>query len=79
MRKPKITTSYNEHRNREVVCYQTMTGIFRERKAHESSKTTEIYTHVSKQSLACLPARLAKIQSPLDRFLSDKKSNNNNL
>lgn len=32
---------------------------------HESSKTTEIYTHVSKKSLA-------KIKSPLDYFLSNK-------
>jgi len=33
---------------------------------HESSKTTEIYTHVSQSSLA-------KIKSPLDVFLQDKK------
>ena len=33
---------------------------------HESSKTTEIYTHVSKRSLA-------KIRSPLDRILEDNK------
>ena len=39
---------------------------------HESSKTTEIYTHVSKRSLA-------KIKSPLDTILDDKTKNNNNL
>ncbi|TFH38617.1 MAG: hypothetical protein E4G95_03155 [Bacteroidia bacterium] len=33
---------------------------------HESSETTEIYTHVSKKSLA-------KIRSPLDRILDDNK------
>ncbi|WP_159520718.1 tyrosine-type recombinase/integrase [Sunxiuqinia indica] len=32
---------------------------------HESSKTTEIYTHVSTKSLA-------KIKSPLDLILKDK-------
>ncbi len=32
---------------------------------HESTKTTEIYTHISKRSLA-------KIKSPLDRILRDK-------
>jgi len=39
---------------------------------HESSKTTEIYTHVSKKSLA-------KIKSPLDVILMDNKKSNNNL
>ncbi|WP_303924742.1 site-specific tyrosine recombinase/integron integrase [Draconibacterium sediminis] len=39
---------------------------------HESSKTTEIYTHVSTQSLA-------KIKSPLDVILSDKTSDNSGL
>ncbi|MFV0344842.1 MAG: site-specific tyrosine recombinase/integron integrase [Bacteroidales bacterium] len=39
---------------------------------HESSKTTEIYTHVSKKSLA-------KIKSPLDQILKDKAQINNNL
>lgn len=39
---------------------------------HESSKTTEIYTHVSKLSLA-------KIKSPLDTILKDKKLNYNNI
>lgn len=39
---------------------------------HESSKTTEIYTHVSKKSLA-------KIKSPLDVILTDNKKNNNKL
>ncbi len=33
---------------------------------HESTKTTEIYTHVSKKSLA-------KIKSPLDSILEDKQ------
>jgi len=33
---------------------------------HESSETTEIYTHVSKKSLA-------KIRSPLGRILDDNK------
>ena len=36
---------------------------------HESSKTTEIYTHISKKSLA-------KIKSPLDVILMDNKNNN---
>lgn len=39
---------------------------------HESIKTTEIYTHVSKKSLA-------NIKSPLDRIFEDKKLNTNNL
>ncbi|RKD89671.1 site-specific tyrosine recombinase/integron integrase [Mangrovibacterium diazotrophicum] len=39
---------------------------------HESSKTTEIYTHVSTKSLA-------KIKSPLDMILKDKTQNNNDL
>ncbi len=39
---------------------------------HDSSKTTEIYTHVSKRSLA-------KIKSPLDVILTDNKKDNNNL
>jgi integrase/recombinase XerD len=39
---------------------------------HDSSKTTEIYTHVSKTSLA-------KIKSPLDVILADNKKDNNNL
>jgi len=39
---------------------------------HDSSKTTEIYTHVSKKSLA-------KIKSPLDVILTDNTKNNNNL
>ncbi len=36
---------------------------------HKSTKTKEIYTHVSKRSLA-------KIKSPLDRILEDNKHNN---
>jgi site-specific recombinase XerD len=39
---------------------------------HESSKTTEIYTHVSKKSLA-------KIKSPLDVILMDNNLSNNNI
>ena len=39
---------------------------------HESTKTTEIYTHVSKKSLH-------KILSPLDRILEDNNKANNNL
>ena len=39
---------------------------------NESKKTTEIYTHVSKKSLA-------NIKSPLDRFFDNKKLNNNKL
>ncbi len=39
---------------------------------HETTKTTEIYTHVSKKSLA-------NIKSPLDRILEDNKLNNNKL
>jgi len=39
---------------------------------HSSSKTTEIYTHVSKKSLA-------NITSPLDRIFNDNNKNNNNL
>ena len=39
---------------------------------HESTKTTEIYTHVSKKSLH-------KIKSPLDRILEDNNKGNNNL
>lgn len=39
---------------------------------HETTKTTEIYTHVSKKSLA-------NIRSPLDRFLDNKDLNNNKL
>lgn len=33
---------------------------------HKSSKTTEVYTHVSNKSLS-------KIQSPLDRLLGNKE------
>ncbi|HKJ80573.1 MAG TPA: tyrosine-type recombinase/integrase [Ignavibacteriaceae bacterium] len=39
---------------------------------HESSKTTDIYTYVSKKSLA-------NIKSPLDRIIDDKLQNSNNL
>ena len=39
---------------------------------HESTKTTEIYTHVTKKALH-------KIKSPLDRILEDNNMNNNNL
>lgn len=39
---------------------------------HESSKTTDIYTHVSNKSLA-------KIKSPLDVILGDKNMSNNTL
>lgn len=39
---------------------------------HSSSKTTEVYTHVSNKSLA-------KIKSPLDDILEDNKLNNSNL
>ncbi|MCK4345279.1 MAG: tyrosine-type recombinase/integrase [Bacteroidales bacterium] len=39
---------------------------------HSSSKTTEIYTFVSKTSLA-------KIKSPLYRFIESKKLKNNDL
>ncbi|WP_319500624.1 site-specific tyrosine recombinase/integron integrase [uncultured Draconibacterium sp.] len=39
---------------------------------HESTQTTEIYTHVSKSSLH-------KIKSPLDRIFEDKTNNNNKL
>lgn len=39
---------------------------------HESTKTTEIYTHVSKKSLN-------KIKSPLDRILEDNNKDDNNL
>ena len=39
---------------------------------HESSKTTEIYTHVSKKSLV-------KIKSPLDVILANNNKNNNSL
>jgi hypothetical protein len=72
MRKPQITLAFNEHRNRRMVRFQKKTGIFVELNTFCSSKTTEIYTHVSKQSFA-------KTQSLLERFLSDKKLNKNNL
>lgn len=39
---------------------------------HESTKTTEIYTHVSKKSLA-------NIKSPLDRIFDDKELKDNKL
>ncbi|WP_340114191.1 site-specific tyrosine recombinase/integron integrase [Maribellus mangrovi] len=39
---------------------------------HESTKTTEVYTHVSKSALH-------KIKSPLDRIFEDKTNNNSNL
>ena len=39
---------------------------------HKSTKTTEIYTHVSKKSFA-------NIKSPLDRIFEDKKLNINKL
>ena len=39
---------------------------------HSGSKTTEIYTHVSKKSLA-------NIKSPLDRFIESKVVNSNKL
>ncbi len=39
---------------------------------HESTKTTEIYTHISNKSLA-------KINSPLDNILRDKQKHNSNL
>ena len=39
---------------------------------HESTKTTEIYTHISNKSLA-------KISSPLDKILRDKQKDNSNL
>jgi integrase/recombinase XerD len=39
---------------------------------HESTKTTEIYTHVTRKSLN-------RIRSPLDRILEDNKKNDNNL
>jgi len=39
---------------------------------HESSKTTEIYTHVSKKSLA-------KIKSPLDVILTNNNKSNSRL
>lgn len=39
---------------------------------HENSTTTEIYTHVSKKSLA-------NIKSPLDRFFESNKRDNNEL
>jgi integrase len=38
----------------------------------ESTKTTEIYTHVSKKSLA-------ERESPLDKILRDKNMNNNSI
>lgn len=48
------------------ICYiQTILG-------HESSKTTEIYTHVSKKSLAI-------IKISLDKILNNKVQINNNL
>ena len=39
---------------------------------HESSKTTEIYTHVTNKSLA-------KIKSPLDTFLDSQNTDNMNI
>ena len=39
---------------------------------HASSKTTEIYTHVSTQSLA-------KVKSPLDCFLDSQSTNNQGI
>jgi hypothetical protein len=51
MRKPKITLAYNEHRNRGVVSFRKMTGILHEWKAPGSSKTTEMYTHITEKSL----------------------------
>jgi integrase/recombinase XerD len=39
---------------------------------HTSSKTTDIYTHVSRKSLA-------NIKSPLDRIYEDNKQDNSNL
>ena len=39
---------------------------------HKSTKTIEIYTHVSKKSFA-------NIKSPLDRIFEDKKLNINKL
>ena len=39
---------------------------------HESTKTTEIYTHVSQNALH-------KIKSPPDRIFNDKTNNNNKL
>ncbi|MCS7028759.1 MAG: hypothetical protein NZ519_08340 [Bacteroidia bacterium] len=35
---------------------------------HNSSKTTEIYTHVSKRTIQ-------KVQSPLDALMQDKNAN----
>ena len=40
--------------------------------SYELTKTTEIYTCVSKKSFA-------NIKSPLDRILDDNKQNNNDL
>jgi len=39
---------------------------------YESNKTAEIYTHLSKKSLA-------KIKNPLDTILDDKTKNNSKL
>jgi hypothetical protein len=48
MRKPKITLAYDEHRNRGVVNYQKIAGIFHEWKAHGRSERIEIYKIVSR-------------------------------
>jgi integrase len=62
MRKPKITLANDEHRNRGVVNLHKKHCFIKELLGHESSKTTEIYTHVSQKDFA-------NFKNPLDELL----------
>ena len=54
----KRNETYDTGHWRKAVLIQELLG-------HKSSKTTEIYTHVSK-------ANLAKIENPLDRLMKEE-------
>lgn len=72
-------TYVDDGRNKGAAGVVLIHVLFRNFIGYKHFGPNGIYTHILKKSLACLPARLAKIQSPLDHFLSNKNLNNNNL
>jgi hypothetical protein len=75
MRNSVITLAIDTHRETPMVSKnfeKSYSLISQQCSVRESSKTTEIYTHIANTALA-------KIKSPLDRFFEDNANDTNML